>query len=44
MDVALDLPVGTNRELTPCKQYVMGYDHVAFDSYKDLFARTWLSK
>jgi peptide/nickel transport system substrate-binding protein len=26
------------------QQYVMGYDHVAFDSYKDLFARTWLSK
>ena len=26
------------------QQYVMGYDHVAFDSYKDLFARAWLSK
>jgi peptide/nickel transport system substrate-binding protein len=26
------------------QQYVMGYDHVAFDSYKDLFVRTWLNK
>ena len=26
------------------QQYVMGYDHVAFDSYKDLLARTWLNK
>lgn len=26
------------------QRYVMGYDHVAFDSYKDLMAITWLDK
>jgi peptide/nickel transport system substrate-binding protein len=26
------------------QNYVMGYDHVAFDSYKDLMATTWLNK
>ncbi len=26
------------------QKYVMGYDHVAFDSYKDLMTTTWLDK
>jgi len=26
------------------QRYVMGYDHVAFDSYKDLMATTWLDR
>ncbi len=26
------------------QQYVQGYDHVAFDGFRDLMAATWINK